>query len=108
MQYIILLGIAYVTKYLTRLEVFPDDLDKFLNLPVCSSHSSREHISQNVAQVKARFIGYPHNLQLSISKSNFVKHDIGCGEKGAWDTAEGQLRLRRHKTQDFKTSCVPL
>ena len=61
MQYIILLSIAYVTKYLTRLEVFPDDLDKFLNHPVSSSQSSRELISQNFAQTQARFIKDPHN-----------------------------------------------
>ena len=32
-QYIVLLGVAFVTKYLTRLEVFPDDLDQLMSLP---------------------------------------------------------------------------
>ena len=69
--------------------MFPDDLDKFMNLPFSSSQSSREHIDQNITHSKARFIEDSDNLELSISKNNFVKHDIGSGEKEAWDTSEG-------------------
>ena len=100
MQYIYLLSIAYVTKYLTRLEVFPYDLDKFMYLPITCSQSSRKYIDQNMTHAKARFIGIPLNFELS-KKSNVVKHDIDSGEKEAWDTTESQIRIGRHQTQDF-------
>ena len=87
MQYIFLLSIAYVTKYLTRLEVFPYDLDKLMNLPITFSQSSRKHIDQNMTHAKARFNEIPLNFEPS-KKSNFVKHDIDSGEKEAWDTIE--------------------
>ena len=32
-QYVVLLGAALIAKYLTRLDVFPDDLDQLMNLP---------------------------------------------------------------------------
>ena len=86
-QYIVLLGIAYVTKYLTRLEVFPYDLDKFMNLPITFSQSSRKYIDQNMTHAEARFNEIPLNLEPS-KKSNFVRHDIDSGEKEAWDTTE--------------------
>ena len=87
MQYIFLLSIAYVTKYLTRLEVFPYDLDKFMNLPITFSQSSRKYIDQNMTHAEARFNEIPLNLEPS-KKSNFVRHDIDSGEKEAWDTTE--------------------
>ena len=32
-QYVVLLGAALIAKYLTRFDVFPDDLDQLMNLP---------------------------------------------------------------------------
>ena len=75
-----------------------------MNFPVSSSQSSREYLDQSITYAKARFIEVSDKTELPISKSNFVEHDIGSGEKEAWDTTEGLLRIKRLKTQDFQTT----
>ena len=56
MQYIVLLGAALITKYLTRLEVFPDDLDQVLNLPGRPQASRQQFIELTLSRAKNRLI----------------------------------------------------
>ena len=54
MQYIVLLCLALVAKYLTRFDVFPDDLDQHTNLPSRSNKRSQQ------------------SIELSLTNTNFM------------------------------------